>query len=109
MHLAFDHDFPKPIQDLVVLDIAALNALITPLIGTNKRLVMTGGTAFVQPDHQGGEIFEDSPRSTGPRVVRPQSEEDALAYAQKGVHVNAILLPFVYGLSGWTGFIAQLI
>lgn len=110
LHLAFDHDFSKPFQELVALDIAAVNALATPLVGTNKRLVITSGTAFVQPDPQGGETFEDSPHATGPLVIRLQSEQNALAYAQKGVHVNVVRLPqYVYGRSNKTGFAAQLI
>ncbi|GJJ72345.1 hypothetical protein EMPS_04702 [Entomortierella parvispora] len=110
LHLAFDHDFSKPFQDLVNTDIAAVNALATPLVGTNKRLVITSGTGFAQPDPQGGETFEDSPSANGPLVVRLQSEVNALSYAQKGVHVNVIRLPqYVYGRSNKTGFAAQLI
>ncbi|KFH62265.1 hypothetical protein MVEG_11476 [Podila verticillata NRRL 6337] len=45
-------------QYLIALNIAAINAMATPLVGTNKRLVISSGTAFIQPDPQGGETFE---------------------------------------------------
>ncbi|KAG0047582.1 hypothetical protein BGZ83_007388, partial [Gryganskiella cystojenkinii] len=61
LHLAFDHDFSKPYQELVNLDIATVNALATPLVGTHKRLVITSGTGIAQADPHGGETFEDSP------------------------------------------------
>ena len=110
LHLAFDHDFSKPMQDLVALDIAAVNALATPLIGTGKRLVITSGTGFVAADPQGGETFEDSPMANGPFTVRATSEHNALTYAEKGVDVNVIRLPqYVYGRWSKTGFAAQLI
>ncbi|KAF9992958.1 hypothetical protein BGZ79_002445 [Entomortierella chlamydospora] len=110
LHLAFDHDFSKPFQELVDLDIAAVNTLATPMIGTNKRLVITSGTAFTQADPQGGETFEDSPSATGHLAIRLQSEQNALTYAQRGVHMNIIRLPqYVYGRSNKTGFTAQLI
>ncbi|KAF9151029.1 hypothetical protein BGX21_010669 [Mortierella sp. AD011] len=109
-HLAFDHDFSKPFQELVDLDIAAINALATSMIGTNKRLVITSGTGFVQADPQGGETFEDSPLTTGYFAARAQSEQNAFAYAQRGVHVNVIRLPqYIYGRSNKNGFTAQLI
>ncbi|KAF9199247.1 hypothetical protein BGZ59_004119 [Podila verticillata] len=58
LHLAFDRDIFKSMQYLIALNIAAINAMATPLVGTNKRLVISSGTAFIQPDPQGGETFE---------------------------------------------------
>ncbi|KAG0042376.1 hypothetical protein BGZ83_000543, partial [Gryganskiella cystojenkinii] len=53
--------------------------------------------------------FEDSPVGAGPLAARLQSEQTALSYVPKGVHVNAIRLRHVYGRSNNTGFVAQLI
>jgi len=36
LHLAFDREASKSIQDLVAFNIASVHALATPLVGTNK-------------------------------------------------------------------------
>jgi nucleoside-diphosphate-sugar epimerase len=110
LHLAFDHDFSKPYQQLVDLDITAVTALAKGLEGTWKPLIVTNGTAGVQADPNGGETDETTPNAvhhSGGRVV---AEEHALSFVEKGVRVVSIRLPqYVYGRGNTTGFAAQLI
>ncbi|TGO81633.1 hypothetical protein BPOR_1075g00030 [Botrytis porri] len=46
------------------IDKAAAEAIADGLEGSNKRLVVTGGTLFVSPDPDGGETTETSPEDT---------------------------------------------
>jgi nucleoside-diphosphate-sugar epimerase len=84
------------------IDAAAVNALGEPLRGTGKALVITSGTAVVEPDAAGGETAEDSPLSeTFVLKHRIRSERNALRLSEDGVRVIAIRLPpYVYGRGG---------
>ncbi|OJI98646.1 hypothetical protein ASPVEDRAFT_38157 [Aspergillus versicolor CBS 583.65] len=109
-HLAFDHDFSKPYQDLVNLDIAAVSALAKGLEGTGKPLIVTNGTAGVQADPNGGETDETTPQAEHTFGNRDVAEKHALSLVSKDVRVVCIRLPqYVYGRSNSTGFAAQLI
>ncbi|KAI9040778.1 NAD-dependent epimerase nscE [Aspergillus affinis] len=109
-HLAFDHDFTKPYDQILALDTAAVNALAAPLVGTNKPLITTGGTAMVAPDPNGNETDETSPPPPNPLIPRHLAEENALSWAQKGVRSISIRLPqYVYGRGTANGFAALLI
>ncbi|PLB47728.1 NAD(P)-binding protein [Aspergillus steynii IBT 23096] len=109
-HLAFDHDFSKPYEQILALDTAAVNALALPLAGTDKPLITTGGTAMVAPDPSGGETDESSPLPENPMIPRHLAEANALSWAQKGVRSIALRLPqYVYGRGTTTGFTALLI
>jgi nucleoside-diphosphate-sugar epimerase len=72
------------------------------LRGTGKALVVTSGTAIVEPDPAGGETTEDSPLSqTFVLKDRILSERHALRLREDGVRVSAIRLPpYVYGRGG---------
>ncbi|KAL4869025.1 hypothetical protein BDV12DRAFT_168484 [Aspergillus spectabilis] len=110
LHLAFDHDFSKPYQQLVDLDITAVTALAEGLEGTGKPLVVTNGTAGVQADPNGGETDETTPNAVHSFGSRAVAEEHALSFVEKGVRVISIRLPqYVYGRGNTTGFAAQLI
>ncbi|KAA8650786.1 hypothetical protein EYZ11_012282 [Aspergillus tanneri] len=109
-HLAFDHDFSKPYEQILNLDVAAVNALAEPLVGTDKPLVTTGGTAMVAPDASGGETDEISPLAENRVISRHLAEANSLSWAQKGVRVTSIRLPqYVYGRGTTSGFTALLI
>lgn len=109
-HLAFDHDFSKPYEQILALDTAAVNALASPLAGTDKPLLTTGGTAMVAPDPAGDETNEESPLPENPMIPRHLAEANALAWAQKGVRSISIRLPqYVYGRGTRSGFAALLI
>ena len=109
-HLAFDHDFTKPYDQILALDTAAVNALASPLVGTNKPLITTGGTAMVAPDPNGEETDETSPLPPNPLVPRYLAEVNSLSWAAKGVRSISIRLPqYVYGRGTANGFAALLI
>jgi nucleoside-diphosphate-sugar epimerase len=98
LHLGFVHEFNRPFEELVAIDIAATRALANGLVGTNKALITTSGTGVVEPDN-GKETSEDAPIvKENPRV---HCEEATLAFAQQSVRAMIIrLAPFVYGRSG---------
>ncbi|KAB8067858.1 NAD(P)-binding protein [Aspergillus leporis] len=109
-HLAFDHDWSKPYEEILKLEYGAIDALAGALIGTDKPLVTSSGTAVVAPDPNGGETDETSPLPEVPVIPRHLAEEYALAYAKKGVRVTAVRLPqYVYGRATSHGFAADLI
>ncbi|KAL3460412.1 hypothetical protein BJX64DRAFT_184178 [Aspergillus heterothallicus] len=110
LHLAFDHDFSKPYTDLLALDMRAVSALAKGLEGTEKPLVVTNGTAGIQPDPNGGETDETAPIAEHSFANRQEAETHALKYVEKGVRIVSIRLPqYVYGRGNNAGFAAQLI
>jgi nucleoside-diphosphate-sugar epimerase len=110
LHLAFDHDFSKPYVDLIALDISSVSALAKGLEGTNKPLVVTNGTAGIQPDPNGSETDETAPIAEFGFGNRQTAEDHALKLVEKGVRVISIRLPqYVYGRGNRTGFAAQLL
>jgi nucleoside-diphosphate-sugar epimerase len=102
LHLAFIHDWGMDYEEIMRIDAAAVDALGEPLRGTEKALVITSGTAVVDPDPAGGETTEDSPLSqTFVLKDRIRSERHALRLSEDGVRVSAIRLPpYVYGRGG---------
>ena len=102
LHLAYIHDWAMDYNDVLRADAAAVNALGEPLYGTGKALVVTSGTAVVDPDPAGGETTEESPISTTFVLKdRIRSEQHALRLSEKGVRVSALRLPpYVYGRGG---------
>jgi len=102
LHLAYIHDWSMDYEEVLRIDAAAVNALGQPLRGTGKALVITSGTAVVEPDPAGGETTEDSPLSeTFVLKHRIRSERNALRLSEDGVRVTAIRLPpYVYGRGG---------
>ncbi|PYI05377.1 NAD(P)-binding protein [Aspergillus sclerotiicarbonarius CBS 121057] len=109
LHLAFVHDFTKPLKELIPIDIQAVDAMASALAGANKALVVTSGTGFIQPDPEGKETNEDSPVAPdGHFTIRLEAEKQALAWAEKGVRVSVIRLPqYVYGRGDRTWFAAR--
>ncbi|KAF7920508.1 hypothetical protein EAE99_008121 [Botrytis elliptica] len=83
------------------IDKAAVEAIADGLDGSNKPLVVTGGTLFVSPDPDGGETTETSPEDPEPLNTRHQAEAHALKLAMRGIRVVAIrLAPWVFGRGG---------
>jgi nucleoside-diphosphate-sugar epimerase len=103
IHTAFNHDFSRfaaSCED----DRHVITALGDVLAGSDRRLVVTSGTALVA----GGTlaIETDAPSSRHPRAA---SEQAAAALAERGVHVNVVRLPpSVHGV-GDHGFVPLLI
>jgi nucleoside-diphosphate-sugar epimerase len=101
LHLAWNHDFSSDIDENLRVDVAAVDAMATPLQGTNKPLIVSSGSGVVEPDPNGGETTEDDPPSKKPHMNRIAAENHSLSWAQKGVLVSIIrLAPFVYGRGG---------
>ncbi|KAF7876747.1 hypothetical protein EAF04_001831 [Stromatinia cepivora] len=83
------------------IDKAAIEAIVDGLDGSNKPLVVTGGTLFVAPDPNGEETTETSPMDPHPLNTRGKAEPHALELAKKAIRVIAIrLAPWVYGRGG---------
>lgn len=101
-HLGFIHDFTMDYEEVLRVDAAAVDALGEPLRGTDKALVITSGTALVDPDPTGAETTEDSPPSQYFILShRIRAERHALRLSEEGVRVCALRLPpYVYGRGG---------
>lgn len=100
LHLGFVHEFDKPFEQLIDIDIAAIQSIGKALRGTGKPFISTAGTGVVMPD-DGKETTEGSQPEGFPLSLRLKSEQAALAYASEGVRAIVIrLAPFVYGRGG---------
>ncbi len=103
-HVAFIHDWNANYDEILSTDHKAMKALAKALGKSNKPLVMTSATAFVEPARDGGETDEWAPTSDSFVLKdRVHSERAALALADEGVRVSALRLPpYVYGRGGST-------
>ncbi|KAM0313869.1 hypothetical protein ACHAO8_005115 [Botrytis cinerea] len=104
LHLATDYHITKANASYDAawpIDKAAVEAIADGLEGSNKPLVVTGGTLFVSPNPDGGETTETSPVDPEPINNRHQAEAHALELAKRGIRVIAIrLAPWVFGRGG---------
>ncbi|BDI29895.1 NAD-dependent dehydratase [Capsulimonas corticalis] len=91
IHLGFIHDFSK-FQENCEIDRRAIEAMGGELVGSNRPLVITSGTAAA---HTPGRATteDDAPNSPVPRVA---SELAAAAVEAQGVHVSVVRLPQVH-------------
>ena len=110
LHLAYIHDFTLDYEQVLKADRDAVSALAEGLKGTGKPLIITAGTAIVDPDPAGGETDEDAPISkTFVLKDRIKSEQFALSLTDKGIIVVVLRLPpYVYG-RGASFFVPQLL
>jgi len=100
LHLGFVHEFNRPYEELLAIDINAIQAISKGLLHTNKALITTSGTGLVAADN-GKETFEDSPIANEAVSHRVLSEQAALKFADEGVRVMVLrLAPHVYGRGG---------
>ncbi|KAI1757538.1 putative NAD dependent epimerase/dehydratase [Xylaria castorea] len=106
VHLAdsWTDDFSQPYDNVVKIDVAAVDAMIEGLAGSasaRKLFVGTSGTAVVEPDADDGETDEAAPGNSNPFNGRIRCEQHQLSRAGNGVRVSAMRLPaFVYGRGG---------
>src|SRR5579862_9607817 len=49
LHLGFVHEFHRPYDELLAIDIAAIRAMGKGLAGSGKPLIMTSGTGVTAP------------------------------------------------------------
>src|SRR5579862_1013981 len=93
IHCAFNHDFSQYAANCEA-DRHAIEALGTPLIGSDLPLIVTSGTAVaITP---GRLATEDDPPIPSSGMPRSASEEAADAMAQRGVRVSVVRLPQVH-------------
>ncbi len=94
IHCAFNHDFTNYAANCEA-DRHAIEALGTPLIGSDRPLVVTSGTAVVlTPGRLATE--DDAPISSASGIPRSASEEAAASMASRGVRVSVVRLPQIH-------------
>lgn len=91
IHLAFNHDFSKFAENCE-LDRRAIEALGGALAGSDRPLLVTGGTALLAPGQVLTEDMDLPANSPTPRV----SEQAALALVPQGVRASVVRLPQVH-------------
>ena len=103
---AFIHDFSR-FKEVCEVERLAIEALGAALVGSNKPLLITSGTAFVAP---GRVATENDLSAFSPDVIpRVITEHAADAVSKQGVRVSLIRLsPSVHG-DGDHGFVPTLI
>jgi len=91
IHCGFIHDFSR-FAEVCEVDRRAVEALGDTLVGSDRPLIVTSGTAMARtPGRAATE--EDRPVSTVPRVA---SELAADAVAERGVRASVVRLPQVH-------------
>jgi len=91
IHCGFIHDFSR-FAEVCEVDRRAVEALGETLVGSDRPLIITSGTAMAStPGRAANE--EDRPVATVPRVA---SEQAADAVAARGVRASVVRLPQVH-------------
>jgi len=107
INLAFSHDFStaEAMTNAVAEEAAALKALGSALLGSDKPLVTVSGTPAVP-----GRVSTEADTSivAGPLGGRGESVNAALALASRGVRVATVRLPRTVHNNGEGGFAAVL-
>ncbi|OOQ61183.1 SDR family oxidoreductase [Mucilaginibacter pedocola] len=105
IHTGFIHDFSR-FAEVCQTDADAIDAMASVLVGTNKPLLVTSGTALVNP---GGLATEDIIPASHPHIPR-KSEQRADAAAALGVNAGVVRLsPSVHGEGDIIGFVPILV
>src|SRR5271166_2600762 len=93
IHLAFNHDFSKYAANCQA-DRRAIEALGSVLVGSDRPLVVTSGTAAAFTP--GRVATEDDPPVPSSMIPRSASEEAATEMVSRGVRATAMRLPQVH-------------
>jgi nucleoside-diphosphate-sugar epimerase len=107
IHTAFNHDFTVSRRDASQTDWRAVEAMAETLVGSNRRLVMTSGTAGLAP---GRLATEDTPPNlAADSVGRYAVEEMAVSFVPRGVPVSVVRFPPTVHGRGDHGFVSLLV
>src|SRR5271155_687080 len=93
IHLAFNHDFSK-YMDNCQADRRAIEAIGSVLVGSERPLVVTSGTAMALTP--GRAATEDDPPMPSSMMPRSASEEAATEMVSRGVRAMAMRLPQIH-------------
>jgi nucleoside-diphosphate-sugar epimerase len=94
IHTAFNHDFSKYAANCEA-DRHAIEALGSALVGTDRPLIVTSGTAVAfTPGRHATE--EDPPTPSSAGIPRSASEEAATSMVSRGVRASVVRLPQVH-------------
>lgn len=94
IHCAFNHDFSRYAANCEA-DRNAIEALGSALVGSDRPLIVTSGTAVVlAPSRLATE--DDPPVSSSAGIPRVASEEAAASMLSRGVRVSVMRLPQVH-------------
>ena len=105
IHTAFIHDFSNFGASIAVEQVVVA-ALGEALAGSGKPFLMTSGTGLLPR----GRVDEDTPAATdGHAARRGAVEAVALGFAERGVRVGVMRLPFSVHGRGDHGFVPALI
>jgi nucleoside-diphosphate-sugar epimerase len=104
IHTAFIHDFSK-FKENCEIDERAIKTLGSALVGSNRPLIVTGGTALLKAGQLSTENDSRDPASHFPRV----SEESAFSFTAQGVRTSVVRLPPSVHGDGDHGFVPILI
>ncbi|PYH91814.1 NAD(P)-binding protein [Aspergillus ellipticus CBS 707.79] len=104
VHLATAYEFGKTASydDVIPVDIAALDAIADGVAGTETSVVTTSGTLVVAADPRGEETDESAAEDPEPLNTRVKVEKYGLSLVEtRGVKVMSVrLAPYVYGRGG---------
>ncbi|PWY70506.1 NAD dependent epimerase/dehydratase, partial [Aspergillus heteromorphus CBS 117.55] len=103
IHLATAYDFSKTpsYDDVIHIDIAALDAIAEEAAGTGKPVVVTSGTLVVDADPDGKETDEAGAWDPKPLNSRGKMETYGMGLVERGVNVRCVrLAPYTYGRGG---------
>ncbi|WP_437751779.1 SDR family oxidoreductase [Sorangium sp. So ce1389] len=106
IHCAFSHDDFNDYAANCEMDRGAIEALGGALVGSERPLVITSGTARFKPGRVGTEDETPDASTGGPRAA---SEQLALSFASRGVRVSSLRLPPSVHGDGDHGFVPMLI
>jgi nucleoside-diphosphate-sugar epimerase len=94
IHCAFNHDFSKYVDNCEA-DRHAIEALGAALVGSDRPLIVTSGTAVVfTPGRVATEADPPAPSTAG--VPRSASEEAVTSIVSRGVRASIVRLPQVH-------------